>query len=235
MQDNSTIPLYQLLDPLPADQYQALKADIAKRGILVPVELLLYFRQNHMVCTAEQYCRIKATCEQFTFSPMITDLGVEAHPFRWVWYGLIPMEYPIEDCYIDVGWEQFIRIVHGTTPTPSITTETDIEASLCAKLENDGLTVRRQVHTPAGVIDILTPTAIYEVKLSLGRDQVLKGIGQLIIYSSAFPDRELVLIGPSGDGISLGPFAAQQGIKMVVFDPPEKSGTTREVYNATCR
>ena len=31
-------PMFQFFEPLPADEYAALKADIAKRGVLVPIE-----------------------------------------------------------------------------------------------------------------------------------------------------------------------------------------------------
>src|SRR5690606_25554530 len=48
-------PMFQFFEPLPADEYAALKADIAKRGVLVPIEYdeegnILDGHHRHRIC-----------------------------------------------------------------------------------------------------------------------------------------------------------------------------------------
>lgn len=50
-----TQPMFQFFEPLPADEYAALKADIAKRGVLVPIEYdeegnILDGHHRHRIC-----------------------------------------------------------------------------------------------------------------------------------------------------------------------------------------
>ncbi len=50
-------PPYQLFDPLPDEQYAALKADIARHGVLVPVEL------DEHGATLDGHHRVRACAE----------------------------------------------------------------------------------------------------------------------------------------------------------------------------
>ena len=73
--------------------------------------------------------------------------------------------------------------------------EYELESDIVKYLQVSGLKPERQVHCDFGIIDILTKESIYEVKKSLNRSSIIKGIGQLLLYSSVYKDRKLVLIG----------------------------------------
>jgi hypothetical protein len=62
--------------------------------------------------------------------------------------------------------------------------ERETEDGIVAELTAAGAPVRRQVRTASGVIDLLTPDAIYEVKTFLTRDSIFQGLGQLTVYAS---------------------------------------------------
>lgn len=78
--------------------------------------------------------------------------------------------------------------------------ERETEEGVAARLQAAGIAYQRQVRVASGVIDILTPDAIYEVKTFLTRDDLLKGVGQLMVYRAETEGGDvlrLVLVGRS--------------------------------------
>lgn len=96
--------------------------------------------------------------------------------------------------------------------------EGEYEAYICKLLSKKGISFERQVIIPYGLVDIVTKDTIYEVKLHLDRESVLKGIGQLIVYSESLPGRRLVLVGQRSDGVILEDIAYKYGIIFWVVD-----------------
>ena len=79
-------------------------------------------------------------------------------------------------------------------------TEADIEGDVIARLRDAGLHARRQVRVPSGIADIVTATAVYEVKLWLTRDSLFRAIGQVTLYAAELGgDRQRVIIGQRTD------------------------------------
>jgi hypothetical protein len=76
--------------------------------------------------------------------------------------------------------------------------ERETEDALAARLVAHGVPVLRQVRVATGVIDVLTPDTLYEVKTWLTRDSVFEGLGQLMVYQAGRGDGaplRLVLYG----------------------------------------
>jgi hypothetical protein len=76
--------------------------------------------------------------------------------------------------------------------------ERETEEGVHAGLLAAGVEAQRQVRVVSGVIDILAPGAIYEVKTFLTRDSIFQGVGQLFVYRTEVADgelRRLILIG----------------------------------------
>lgn len=86
-------------------------------------------------------------------------------------------------------------------------------------LEERGIPFRRQVRADGGIIDLLTAQTIYEVKHRLGRNEVLRGIGQLLVYGLEFPTHTRVLVGGFwSTGYYLRDHAHKLGIQLVALD-----------------
>jgi len=96
--------------------------------------------------------------------------------------------------------------------------EREIEEALFAELTLAGIAARRQVRIGCGVIDILTPEAIYEVKALLSRDAMLHGLGQLTIYATeagAPQPLRLILVGrETREAAVLIPVLAKVGVEV---------------------
>ncbi|HEX3051053.1 MAG TPA: hypothetical protein VHP83_10400 [Aggregatilineaceae bacterium] len=79
-----------------------------------------------------------------------------------------------------------------------VKTEAQIERDLAARLRKHGHQVKRQVRCTAGVADIVTEEAVYEIKRSLTRDHIFSAIGQVLTYRQAInPDLHPIVIGPA--------------------------------------
>lgn len=115
--------------------------------------------------------------------------------------------------------------------TSSQVPELEIERGVEAKLEDEFFvklndpTAVRQVKISSGIVDIMTTTAIYEIKARLYRWAILRAIGQLMAYKSEYPNHDLFLVGyPTQDLKSLRATLINQGITVLadVRDPEAK-------------
>lgn len=95
--------------------------------------------------------------------------------------------------------------------------ERAIEEALCDHLSGQGKEPKRQVVCGAGIADVVTEDAVYEVKAYLGvREPFFKAVGQATLYRQAIdPKKRAVIVGPNPDK-ELRSFAEQAGIE--VFD-----------------
>lgn len=74
--------------------------------------------------------------------------------------------------------------------------EKDIENRLVAMYRLKGKTVEQQVRTAAGIIDVLTETAIFEIKLRLDRTSIVHAVGQLTLYAAVIDgNRRKIIVG----------------------------------------
>jgi hypothetical protein len=96
--------------------------------------------------------------------------------------------------------------------------ERETEEALVAQLAEAGVPVQRQVRVATGVIDVLTPDAIYEVKTFLTRDSMFEGVGQLMVYQAGRgggPPLRLVLVGrETRETAALIPVLARIGVEV---------------------
>lgn len=100
-----------------------------------------------------------------------------------------------------------------------LVSEKAIEDVLYERLVDMGLNVKRQVQIGAGVVDIITDEAIYEVKYKLDRDSVFRGTGQLMIYSQHFKDKSLRMVGLEHSDLKiLRPYLRRLGIHVYPID-----------------
>lgn len=90
--------------------------------------------------------------------------------------------------------------------------EAAIEASLALLLAEQGKAPRRQVACAAGIADIVTNEAVYEVKAVLSRDAMFSAVGQVLMYRAAInPALLAIVVGRSPD-LSLSRFAKSLGV-----------------------
>lgn len=96
--------------------------------------------------------------------------------------------------------------------------EKGIESSICSQLTKRGIECSRQVGCGGGIIDILTPYEIYEVKAVLRRTEVLKAICQVLVYRASLgkPNLKAIIAGKHGDGVELADHCRTIGIELRV-------------------
>jgi hypothetical protein len=74
--------------------------------------------------------------------------------------------------------------------------EADIEAGVANVLKVYSIPSQRQVATSAGIADIVTDEAVYEVKFSLTRAALFQAVGQVTCYAAALDsNRRRVIVG----------------------------------------
>lgn len=99
--------------------------------------------------------------------------------------------------------------------------ERETEDAVYAALLGRGIDAKRQVWVASGVIDLLTPEAIYEVKTFLTRDSILQGLGQLFVYRTELDGgaaRRLILLGrETRETAVLVPTLARLGVEVEVW------------------
>lgn len=97
--------------------------------------------------------------------------------------------------------------------------EESLESMLSEYLTAHSKRNRRQMSNAAGVADIVTDDAIYEVKLHLTRSKYLKAIGQVLLYRQAInPGLRAVVVGPKGEEELPTELAAQIGVETWLCD-----------------
>ena len=74
--------------------------------------------------------------------------------------------------------------------------ERDIEEGLMIILDYWGQEPQRQVPSLVGIADIVTKTAIYEIKYLLNRQTIFHALGQVLLYRACLcPDATPILVG----------------------------------------
>ncbi len=74
--------------------------------------------------------------------------------------------------------------------------ERSIEMQLAQELRQAGHVVKRQHRCAAGIADIVTEEAIYEIKHRLNRNQLFEAVGQVLVYRKAIdPSLRPVIVG----------------------------------------
>lgn len=90
---------------------------------------------------------------------------------------------------------------------------------LVSELTASGERCLRQVRTACGRADVVTDDAVYEVKNELGREELLKGFGQVTVYAQCLGKRRRVLIGRRVSGnAALESAIEQQGVEVQFID-----------------
>lgn len=82
--------------------------------------------------------------------------------------------------------------------------EAVIEEGLCEHLENTGIKYQRQFRCSAGIVDVITWDAIYEVKHNLTRDGLIRAVGQLVLYSACIDTHKKKIVVTNAFNCSKG-------------------------------
>lgn len=103
--------------------------------------------------------------------------------------------------------------------------EKDVERAVLTHLRSQGIFATSQVQCPAGVIDIVTMDAVYEIELFLSRNVFFHAIGQVLTYRQALdPSRRAVIIGlpdPGSPIANLVGYAQQFGVDVELWTIPD--------------
>ena len=127
------------------------------------------------------------------------------------------LEQEISKFLKSIGWNKCLD-----EPVYKVT-EKDIEDWFCDYLKSQGRVFDRQVQCAAGIIDILCPDMIYEVKLDLTRASIIKAIGQLMLYRQAInPCVHLTIVGRATEEIKrIRPFVEACGVRAIAWENKE--------------
>lgn len=95
--------------------------------------------------------------------------------------------------------------------------EVDVQFALANILKDSGHTPKLEVPVKGGRVDVLTETAIYEVKLFLFKGNVPQYVKQLRKYKTAFPNRELFIVAAGcADGVEQK--LKSEDVKLIILD-----------------
>jgi len=82
------------------------------------------------------------------------------------------------------GYQEKVHPIVNTQVKKNIL-ESDVESALCRQLQRKHISYSRQFQCDAGIADVVTSTAIFEVKRDLNRKTLYEAIGQLYAYRGA--------------------------------------------------
>lgn len=101
--------------------------------------------------------------------------------------------------------------------------ERSIENAYVGLLAHRGHRVGRQVRCANGIADIVTDTAIYEVKLRLTRESLFQAVGQVLLYRQAInPTLEAHIVGQDGGVADLVEPLKALGISVTFWEPTKR-------------
>ena len=120
--------------------------------------------------------------------------------------------------------------------------EAAIENALAARMTARGEKHEQQVYCGTGIIDILSDVAVYEVKAKLGRNEIIRAVGQVLLYRAAVGgDRRAVIVGEfTRDTIQLIPFCHELGIDVhefgatglkAIYEAPPSGAEALAIFN----
>lgn len=131
---------------------------------------------------------IERRCFQENFIPVIE----YAPGLGWVFHTLFPPDGTVSKKEISKQFEQ----------EKPIGAEKELEDEVCQLLSKTGQTPRRQVRLHSGIADIVTETAVYELKDRLTRASLFEAIGQVLVYRQEInPNLNAVIVARPGENV----------------------------------
>lgn len=99
-----------------------------------------------------------------------------------------------------------------------------LETQLAHELRKQGHHVQRQVRCLVGIADIVTETAIYEIKDGLSSEKLFSAIGQVLLYREVInPMARAIVAGvASYDTESFRPAALAIGVEILALPEPDE-------------
>lgn len=98
--------------------------------------------------------------------------------------------------------------------------EKEIELALESKLIAQNIDVQRQVHCEAGIADVVTPNAIYEIKDELSKGKLREAIAQVIAYRACINPKAIAIVVGRKHG-KYNPdtkYAKMLGVKVMIWE-----------------
>ena len=107
------------------------------------------------------------------------------------------------------------RIREGISPSQNHSKEAKLQKEFVKGLNN----YEEYVRTDYGIIDVLVDDTIYELKTNARSNSIYSAVGQLLMYSNAYPERKLVLVLPEKANIKpeLSDAIHKLGIQIMTF------------------
>lgn len=129
-------------------------------------------------------------------------------------------EIKIEDIELLMPGDQLDTLISDIEkalagPIEIVNTEEDIENELCEWLDYQGIAYERQKIIPLGRIDVFvhgSPPMIIEVKSAVDNERIKRAIGQLVLYSTCYPDARLCIYAAQPIPGDLLPILERHGI-----------------------
>lgn len=97
--------------------------------------------------------------------------------------------------------------------------EKNLENEVLNHLRLQGIRVQVQVKCEAGIADIVTPIAIYELKHLLTRVELFKAVGQVLMYRQCInPDAQAIIVCNNCENNEFIPIVEKLGITVIVLE-----------------
>lgn len=150
---------------------------------------------------------VRRRCMDDKHIPLIefdSDLG-------WVFHTIFPPDGTVSRKVIAERFERNPQVVRQ---------EAEMETILGAQLAAQGHQVRRQAPTAAGVADLVTDKAVYELKLRLSVYATWQAVGQVMIYRQALGGhlQPVIVGGHDPNAERLYEYVRDLGIQIIFWE-----------------
>lgn len=160
--------------------------------------------------TQDEYVQhIKSLCIAQGYIPFI-DFDPEMN--WWVWHSMQCPDFTISKKRIAAKFEN--------DPKTSPRTEKKLERAIVNHLRKSGIEAKCQVRCAAGIADIVTPDAVYEVEQTLSRQKIFEAIGQVLLYRACInPHAKAIIAGYGASDLNtLKPYISSLGVEVLEWN-----------------
>jgi len=123
------------------------------------------------------------------------------------------------DVFLCPDYENQAMIIPLPQETQKKLREVDIQRDFAEYLQSQGKEVQREVKCLAGVADIVTDDAIYEIKNTLTAKSIFEAIGQVLVYRFCIkPDARAIIVGRYAEDVDkLRITVESMGIEIIIW------------------
>lgn len=193
------------------------------------------WRQNtaEIIAMGKQLLDLRASTKHGEWIPLLRQMGI--HDGTALNYMNIAKMFGDDPRIAEMPVSELYLLVHRTRANPTAfekaackiesaaqQSEKNLERLIVQSLRSQGIPVEIQVNCGVGVADLVTPEAIYEIKVALSRKRLFQAIGQVLIYRQAIdPSRRAIVAGyidPSSNVLDILQYASQIGVEVILVE-----------------